>query len=456
MSHSRSRQALVIGGGIAGPVTAMALQRAGFEATVCERGGQEPNELGTYLTIATNGLDALRAIDAHTTVVEAGFATSATTMSTSSGLKLGRFSVGSPLTDGTLSQTIKRPVLHRVLRDRALDEGVTFTFHKRLVHAVNTRQGVAASFSDGTEAHADILVGCDGLHSPTRHAIDPHAPEPRYVGMVNFGGYTPRGPYSPPPATEAGVWHMMFGRRAFFGHVIDPCGGTVWFANITGERIPKDERESTDEAHWRSLLEALSVDDAGPIHELVRNGRLDVVADNTYDLASVPRWHAGSMVIIGDAAHAPSSISGQGASLAHRGRSRPCEVPPRCTRDLGGVRRVRETPTPSGGSNGPPGHPWHQQSGARATRVRSAATSRQKARSPDPGAGHRQPHRAPAPRPRASLGLLVPRDGTIAGLDLQPPHRLERVNIRPTPGSDRHLPARNAQVPPPGMTRYAS
>jgi 2-polyprenyl-6-methoxyphenol hydroxylase-like FAD-dependent oxidoreductase len=41
-----------------------------------------------------------------------------------------------------------------------------------------------------------------------------------------------------------------------------------------------------------------------------------VVADNTYDLASVPRWHSGSMVIIGDAAHAPSSISGQGASLA--------------------------------------------------------------------------------------------------------------------------------------------
>ena len=47
-------------------------------------------------------------------------------------MKLGRFSVGSPLTDGTLSQTIKRPVLHRVLRNRAREDGVTFAFEKRL------------------------------------------------------------------------------------------------------------------------------------------------------------------------------------------------------------------------------------------------------------------------------------------------------------------------------------
>ncbi len=314
---TRSRQALVIGGGIAGPVAAMALQRAGYESAVCDRAGEAATESGTYLTIATNGLDALRAIDAHSSVVQAGFATTATTMTTSIGTKLGRFSVGAPLVDGTVSQTIKRPVLHRVLRDRAVADGVTFSFDKRLTHAETTSDGgVTAWFSDGTETHADILVGCDGLHSPTRRVIDPQAPDPRYVGMVNFGGYTPAGAYSSPAAIESGVWHMTFGRRAFFGHVVDPSGGVVWFANTPGEAIPKDERETTDKQYWKSLLSDLSADDAGPIHEIVRNGHLDVVADNTYDLVSVPKWHNGSMVIIGDAAHAPSSISGQGASLA--------------------------------------------------------------------------------------------------------------------------------------------
>ncbi|MDX3357940.1 FAD-dependent monooxygenase, partial [Streptomyces sp. ME01-24h] len=33
-------------------------------------------------------------------------------------------------------------------------------------------------------------------------------------------------------------------------------------------------------------------------------------------MPSVPHWHRGRMVLVGDAAHAPSSSSGQGASLA--------------------------------------------------------------------------------------------------------------------------------------------
>ena len=56
-------KALIIGAGVCGPVTAMALQRAGIDAVVYEPrpgGGR-----GSYLTVATNGLDALRAIDAQ-------------------------------------------------------------------------------------------------------------------------------------------------------------------------------------------------------------------------------------------------------------------------------------------------------------------------------------------------------------------------------------------------------
>ena len=66
---------LVIGGGVAGPVTAMALQRAGIDAVVYEAYPPSTEEVGSYLTVATNGLDALRAIDAHGPVLAAGFPT---------------------------------------------------------------------------------------------------------------------------------------------------------------------------------------------------------------------------------------------------------------------------------------------------------------------------------------------------------------------------------------------
>jgi len=63
------RKALVIGGGVAGPVTAMALQTAGIDAVVYEAHPQSTEEVGSYLTVATNGIDALHAIDADKPVV---------------------------------------------------------------------------------------------------------------------------------------------------------------------------------------------------------------------------------------------------------------------------------------------------------------------------------------------------------------------------------------------------
>jgi len=62
------RTALVIGGGIAGPVAAMALRRAGIEPTVYEAYAGTADGVGGMLTVAPNGLDALRIIGADEVV----------------------------------------------------------------------------------------------------------------------------------------------------------------------------------------------------------------------------------------------------------------------------------------------------------------------------------------------------------------------------------------------------
>jgi 2-polyprenyl-6-methoxyphenol hydroxylase-like FAD-dependent oxidoreductase len=80
--------------------------------------------------------------------------------------------------------------------------------------------------------------------------------------------------------------------------------------------ITRERRRSTTEDEWARRLLALVQDDAGPAAELIRTGRLELAGDNTYDLGHVPTWSRGRMVIIGDAAHAPSPSSGQGASMA--------------------------------------------------------------------------------------------------------------------------------------------
>src|SRR5512132_2922099 len=322
-------KALIAGGGIAGPVTAMALQRAGIEAVVYEAHVPGTGDAGSYLTVATNGLDALRAIEADKPVLAAGFPTPANVLLSGTGRRLGTVSNGGRLADGTVAHTIRRPRLYRALHDEAAARGIRTEYGRRLVGAEVTADGVVAAFEDGTRATGDLLVGADGIHSATRRLLDPAAPAPRYVGLVNFGGYTP----DSAGATEPGAWHMIFGRRAFFGYVVDPDGGTVWFANLPRPAVTAAERAATSPERWRRQLVELFAADHGPAGDLIAAGTLELAADNTYDLPRVPTWHRGPMVIVGDAAHAPSPSSGQGASMA----AEDAVVLAQCLRDLPGI-----------------------------------------------------------------------------------------------------------------------
>ena len=306
-------RAIIIGGGIAGPTAAMALQRVAIEAVLYEAHPRTTGEVGSYFTVTPNGLGALRAIGALHTATAIGFPTHKNVLWNDRGRRLGTIPLGEPLPDGTVSQTIKRARLSRALQDEAIRRGVHVEFGKRLVDASTSADGrVVARFQDGSEAIGDLLVGADGVHSVTRHIIDPSAPGGRYVGLVNFGGYTSNGGV----VAEREAWHLIFGRRAFFGYNVSASGDAVWFANVPRQEVTPSERASTSAESWKCQLLELFADDRGPAVDLIRRGELELAADNTYDLPHVPTWHNGRMIIIGDAAHAPAPSSGQGASMA--------------------------------------------------------------------------------------------------------------------------------------------
>jgi FAD-dependent urate hydroxylase len=155
--------ALIVGAGVCGPVAAMALRRAGIDATLYEARPEPKEDAGSYLTVATNGLDALRAIDACGPVFDAGFPTRETVLWSGTGKRLGTIPIGATLPDGTVSQTIKRAHLHRVLHDEAVRRGVPVEFGKRVTGVEATSGRVLARFEDGSEAVGDVLIGCDGI-----------------------------------------------------------------------------------------------------------------------------------------------------------------------------------------------------------------------------------------------------------------------------------------------------
>src|SRR6185503_2638527 len=84
--------ALVIGGGIAGPVVAMALRKAGIEAAVYEAYATTADGVGGTLTVAPNGLDALGIVGADRDVRAVGRPIDHTVMADGRGRELVAFS----------------------------------------------------------------------------------------------------------------------------------------------------------------------------------------------------------------------------------------------------------------------------------------------------------------------------------------------------------------------------
>ena len=305
--------ALIAGGGIAGPVAAMALRQAGIEATIFESHVPVDGDVGSYFTVTANGLEALREVGARDVATGAGFVTRRNVLWNHAGRRLATLPLNSTIPSSPAAHTMKRSRLARALQEEAARRGIPIEFGRRLIDARVIAGGrVVAAFEDGAEVTGDLLIGAEGVHSNVRRIIDAEAPSGRYVGLTNFGGFT-RGAAGD---IEPEAWHLIFGRRAFFGYQVTPAGDVVWFANVPRPKIEPSEREATTATAWkRQLVDAFAPDD-GPAVELIEAGELELAADNTHDLGHVPTWHRGPMVIIGDAAHAPAPTSGQGASMA--------------------------------------------------------------------------------------------------------------------------------------------
>lgn len=306
---SAIKTAAVIGGGIAGPVTALALRRAGIEATVYEAYRNTADGLGGMLMVAPNGLSALEVAGVDHGL--AGQPIHRMVMTDGRGRRMGEFA---GLTGLPPSQVMWRADLYEAVRERAAAADVQTVYGKRLAGAEETPAGVTAEFTDGTRVTADVLVGADGIRSTVRRLIDPAAPGPRYTGLLGFGAHSK----AEVPRARPDTMYFAFGEHAFLGYWPVPGGGTTWFGNLPyQEPLSAEQARATPSAAWMRILREKFAGDV-PGRDLLRGTGDDelLTFGGLEILPSVPTWHRGRMVLVGDAAHAPSSSSGQGASLA--------------------------------------------------------------------------------------------------------------------------------------------
>jgi 2-polyprenyl-6-methoxyphenol hydroxylase-like FAD-dependent oxidoreductase len=328
--NKQAKKALIIGCGIAGPALALFLKRAGIEAEIYE--AREMPE-GYALSLSCNGLAVLQELGLDRATLAQGSTVTRGIMANGKGKRLGEMEMAS----GALKSVfIKRVPLGAIISDEAERQGIKIMRGKKLQNIEVTNEGgVIATFQDGSTASGDLLVGGDGVHSRARQLIDPAA-RPIYTGLLNTGGYTSGVKVSSEPETV----HFMFCKRAFFGyHVADmvgaagmvgaglspaptipatPNGYICWFVNWPQKEEPtrKELESSTDEERRKYMLD-LFRDDQPFIREIIGAAESVFPYFPTYALPTQPvSWHKGPVVLLGDAAHAISPSSGQGASMA--------------------------------------------------------------------------------------------------------------------------------------------
>ena len=296
---------LVVGGGVGGLATAVALRKVGMEVTVLERAPRLA-AVGAGIQIAPNAIKALRELGLAERIESLGTAAETFQFRSSGGAVLVEAQVGElARKHGAPAVFLSRADLLRTLFE-ALDEDVVH-FGARVESVAQDQDGVTGVLTDGTEIRADLLVSADGVGSAIRSQLFPGA-EPVYAGYQDWRAVVD---YIPPGFPSAS-WFMAWGTGARFGVGHAGQGRLFWFALINTPPGSKEDAVGGKEGLLRRFEGW-----AEPVGSVLRATPPEAInwAD-IRDIKPMRRWSHGRITLLGDAAHATTPNLGRGAGEA--------------------------------------------------------------------------------------------------------------------------------------------
>lgn len=293
-------KALVIGAGIGGLATALALRKVGCDTEIYEK-APELRPVGAGLTLWSNGVRALRELGREEAAVKAGC-----------GIRIygTRNAQGRTLSQVNAQDVSKRAgapsiCIHRGDLQQVLLDGQTVHCGAELTGLQQDPEGVTATFADGRTARGDFLVGADGLHSRTRELLRGRLPL-RYAGYTswrmvvrpeNFPLEVDHGLLILGPGSEVGI--MAVGQGRVYSFATRPAP--------PGEKLPSSKE---------ALLQRFGRY-AEPVPTLIACVREeDIIHTDIYDRPPADLWGGGRVTLVGDSIHPTTPNLGQGACQA--------------------------------------------------------------------------------------------------------------------------------------------
>lgn len=297
---ARAENVLIVGGGIAGLTLATALHRQGCKAELVER-STAWHAVGAGIAVQANGLRALRSLGLSEAIERAGAPLRHWQFCDPRGAVLCSINLQEVWGHVGRCIGIERTRLQEVLLEGAA--AVPIRLGTSITCLTQSEWRVAVKFTDGSAGEYDLLVGADGVASTVRELALGMTPL-QSAGHVGWRSLVPRRPRA--------LQHLQFflGEGCFFG-LCPVAEGTYGFGHVNDPTI-------RDRVQGRlQRLRARFAEFGGPVPEyLAALDRDEQIHCSTIQWIDQDQWHAGRVLLIGDAAHASSPILGQGGCLA--------------------------------------------------------------------------------------------------------------------------------------------
>lgn len=297
----------IIGAGMAGLTTGIALKKFGHQVTIYEQ-AEQILPVGAAISLWSNGVKCLNYLGLTEQVEKLGG-------------KMDNLAYIDGLTGDVMTQFSLYPLIEEVgqrpypvsraeLQNMLMDEFGREDIHlaKKMVSFVEEGERVKIQFADGSEIESDLLVGADGTHSITRAYVLGEQVERRYAGYVNWNGLVDVSD----DYAAADQWTTFVGE-----------GKRVSLMPVANNRfyfffdVPLPVGLENDRSQYKALFKQYFKGWCEPVQKLI--DAVDVQKTNRveiHDIEPFADFYKGRVVIVGDAAHSTTPDIGQGGCQA--------------------------------------------------------------------------------------------------------------------------------------------
>jgi 2-polyprenyl-6-methoxyphenol hydroxylase-like FAD-dependent oxidoreductase len=293
----------IIGGGIAGLTTAIALKQKGIQVNIYEA-APEVRPVGAGLALSSNAMRVYKLLGFMDEVISHGRLMASFAVLDQQGriiTKADSETISKKY--GLDNFLIHRHALHELLLSKLEPESI-FT-DKKAISFRNQKDQVLVSFEDGTSIFTDYLIVGDGIHSAIRQQLLPQS-TPRYSGYTCWRAVMDNSKLQINQSSE--TW----GPKGRFGIAPLANDQLYWFACINTTR-------NNPKMAAIKVMDLLSnfKDYHDPIPQILEQTEdHQILWNDIIDIHPITQFAFDRIVLVGDAAHATTPNLGQGACQA--------------------------------------------------------------------------------------------------------------------------------------------